>query len=118
MGLQPLEELLAERDVLVKKVSILRAKHGAFGTYDALRKIELAQIAQIIRAQAVMEPRKMTAAEIDDAAHSDGRYITFVTQATTERAQWAILENQIQGIADTIMRGQAVARFIAAEAHL
>lgn len=118
MGIQPLEELLAERDALVKKVAVLRAKHAAFGTYDALRKIQLSLAAQAIRENLVATNGKMTEAAISDAAHSDETYVAFVLEATKEKAEWTQTENLIQGIQDTIMRGQAVARFVAGELHL
>lgn len=119
MGLQPIEELLAEREVLVKKVADLRARHGSFGTYGDLRKIKLATIAQLVRAKAVKDGEgKLTAAEVDDRAHCHPAYVDFVIQSTKERAEWAVLENQIQGIDETIMRGQAVARFVSNETRL
>lgn len=118
MGLMPIEELLAERDELVRQVAPLRARHGPFGTFEALRKVELSTVAATLRAQAVAENRKMTEAAIDEGAHADSRYIAFVTVATSEKAEWAILENSIQGINDTINRGQAVAKYLAAEVTL
>src|SRR6266576_881099 len=105
MGLVPLDELLSERDGLIEQVKVLRAKHGPYGTFEALRKIELASIAQAKRAGAVGAGIKVTEGAIEDASLSDERYFAFVTQATTERAQWAVLENRIQGIDDTINRG-------------
>lgn len=118
MGVQPLDELLAERDVLVKKAAVLRAKHAPFGTYDALRKIQLALSAQAIRETLHTSGGKMTETAISDAAHADETYMAFVLEATKEKAEWTQLENLIQGIQDTIMRGQAVARFVAGELHL
>lgn len=118
MGIQPLEELLAERDELVQQVAPLRARHGPFGSYSDLRKIELAQIAQVLRLQAMRDSVKQTEAALDEAAHADARYVAFVVQATKEKAEWAMLENRVQGINDTINRGQAIARFLASEAAL
>ena len=118
MGLVSIDELLAERDALVEQVKVLRAKHGPYGTFEALRKIELASIAQAKRAACVAGEKKVTEAAIEDAALSDERYLAFVTQATTERAQWAVLENRIEGINDTINRGQAIARYLSAEVAL
>lgn len=118
IGIQPIEELLAERDALVKKVAPLRARHAAFGTYEALRKIELATIAETIRAQAVADGKKITEDAIKDRAHAHPRYVQFIADATNEKAKWAELENLIQDVADTINRGQAVARFVSAEVHL
>lgn len=118
MGVQPLDELLAERDVLVKKCAALRAKHAPFGTYDALRKIQLSQIATVIRATAAAKNEKKTETCVSDEAHAHDTYVAFVLEATKEKMEWVILENTIQGINDTIMRGQAVARFVSSELHL
>lgn len=118
MGIPPLEGLLAERDVLVKQVAELRAKHGNFGTWDHLRKIELEKIAAVIRAKAVADSVKITEAALDEAAHADMRYVDFVTEGTLEKARWIELENQIQGIEDVIRRGNTVASYLAAEARL
>lgn len=118
MGIPSIEQLLAERDDLVKQVAPLRARHGPFGTYDALRKVELSTIASALRAQAVADGRKMTEAAIDEAAHADSRYVAFITQATQEKAEWAVQENAIQGINDAINRGNVVGRFLSQEVGL
>lgn len=117
-GIQPLEELLAERDVIVKKLAPLRAKYGPGGTYADLRRIKLAKVAAIIRAEAARDKVKLTQAQIEDMAHADPRYVDFVVTATQERERWIRGENAMQDIQDTIMRGQAIARMYAAEAHL
>src|SRR3990167_8094112 len=58
IGIPPVEELLAERQQLVERVAELRARHGSFGTFDALRKSKLATIKMLIRAQAQRDGRK------------------------------------------------------------
>lgn len=118
MGLPTIESLLAERDMVVRDVATLRAMHGPFGTYEALRKIELARIGTVVRAKAVDAGTKITEAAIEEASHSHRDYFSFVTRATAEKAEWFVLENRIQGINDTINRGQAVARYLAAEVSL
>jgi len=55
---------------------------------------------------------------VDEEAHAHPDYIEFITTATTERAKWVKLEAMIDGIDMTINRGQAIARYSAAEAHL
>ena len=60
----------------------------------------------------------MTESAIEQAAHADPRYMEFITHATREKAEWAIAENRITGIGDTILRANAIARYLAAEAHL
>lgn len=118
LSIQPLEELLAERDHLIRKVCDLRARYGPFGTFDHLRKIELSRIAGLVRIQAVRDGVKMTENAIQDAAHAHPDYVEFVTLATHQRAEWTKLEALIEGIDMTINRGQVVARFATAEARL
>lgn len=118
MGLPAVEVLLAERDELVRQVAPLRAKHGSFGTFDALRKIELATIGAVHRAKAVEADKKITEAALDELAHADWRYVKFISEGTQEKAEWVVIENKIQAINDTILRANAVARYLAAEAHL
>lgn len=119
IGVQPIDELLAQRDRLVERGATLRSRYGAFGTFDHLRKIELARLAGLTRAQAMRDKLpKMTAAEIDDAAHSHPDYRDFITQATVERAEWAKVEAQIENIDATIQRANAMIRFMTSEARL
>lgn len=118
MGIPPLEGLLAERDELVSQVARLRARHGSFGTWDSERKIALAQAGAVIRAQSALEQRKVTEAAIDEGSHTAPSYVDFVTASISEKADWIVLENRIQGIEDTLLRANAIARYLAAEAHL
>lgn len=118
IGIEPLESLLAERHELVQQAANLRARHAAFGTWGDLRKTELATIAQSLRARALKDNVKMTEAAVTDAAHADPRYIEFVIQATKERAQLTVAEDRIQAINERIMRDNALAKFVTAEAHL
>lgn len=111
-GLQPIAELLAERAHLIDQVATLRARYGAFGTFDNLRKVELARLKALSRAQMTAAGAKVTNDQLDDLAHSHPDYIGFITTATVERAQWAKLEAAIEGIDFTIQRGQAVARLL------
>lgn len=118
MGIIPLEELLAERDELVQQVARLRARHGPGGTWPDERKVELSKIAAMIRAQAVLEGKKMTEAWLDECSHSHDQYAAFIAAGTTEKADWVIAEARIEGIDFTIQRGQAIARYLSAEVHL
>lgn len=118
MSIVPLSELLPRRHELVERVAVLRAKHAAWGTWDATRKIELSRIKMLIRAQATVDGRKVSTIQIDDEAHAHTDYIEFVTLGTTERADWVRLEVLIEAIDFTINRGQSIARFLSAEAFL
>ena len=118
MGITPLEELLSERDDLVKVAAPLRARHSAGGVWDDLRRVQRATIAMKIRAQKVAAGEKVTEAYLEDAALADGDYMAFITAGVTEKIAHTELENRIQGINDQINRGQAVARYLASEAGL
>lgn len=114
----PLEELLAERDEIVSQLARLRAQFGAGGTYDAQRKIELSKAQAVVRAQAALEGKKVTEAYLEEAAHCADSYISFVTDATSARADWIVLEERLAGIDFTINRGQATMKFATAELGL
>src|SRR3990167_3783435 len=124
IGIPPVEELLAERQQLVERVAELRARHGSFGTFDALRKSKLATIKMLIRAQAQRDGRKadngkpLTNDQIEDEAHAHPDYTEFVIQATRERADLTKAEGLIANIDATIQRANVVARYATAEVHL
>jgi len=118
MGIEPIAELLAQRDALIAKVSRLRARHGPFGTWDAERKVCLSIAAAVIRAKAAAEPRKITEAQIEQESYGAESYVTFLTESLSEKARCIELENKIQNIADLINRGQCIGRYLAAELGL
>jgi hypothetical protein len=118
LGVTPIAELLADRDVLVEQVADLRAEHGSFGTWDARRKAELSRIAQSLRANLHQQGKKLTVAEVDSMAHASPEYYDLVIEATRARAQLARLDSRIFNIEATIQRGNIVARHMTAEARL
>lgn len=118
LGLVPLSRLLPRRQQLVDRVATLRAKYSAWGTFDALRKIELSRLKGLIRAQATRDKRKVSALQVDEEAHAHADYVEFVTLATSERATWAKLEARIEAIDFTIQRTQVLIRYATSELHL
>ena len=118
IGVDPVMELLAERQDLIDQVAPLRALYGPGGTWDAQRKMELANLKMLIRAQAEAADTKRTEAYLEDAAHADPRYKNLVAQATTDRANLSILEDKVNAIEARIRRGDAVIRYVSAEARL
>lgn len=115
IGVAPLSMLAAEKEALIAKVADLRAKYGAWGTFDHIRKIELARIAGAIRAQAVRDKIKRTEADVDDASHASDDYREFITLATQQRAEWVKLEAQIEIIDARIYRGNALTKYASME---
>ena len=118
MSIIPIAELLPERAKLVDKVADLRARFSTFGTWDALRKIELSRIKGLLRAQATRDKRKLTLVQLDEEAHAHADYVDFVIQGTKDRAEWTRCEERIKAMDMTVNRGQAVAKYAVAELHL
>jgi hypothetical protein len=119
-GVKPIEESLDERATWITQVAPLRAVYGSFGTWEAQRKIMLAGIKGRIRAEAsrLATARKLSNDQIDDEAHDDPAYTEFITNATKDRSRWIVLENKIESVDFIIQRGQAMVRFVSAEARL
>jgi chorismate mutase len=118
MGLEPIENLLDERQRLVDQVAELRAQFGSWGVFDHQRKIELSQIKQRIRLEAMRDKIKLSNDAIDDMAHADAGYVAFIVAAQQERARWVRTEERINHIDFLINRGQSVARYATAEVQL
>ena len=114
-GVQSIDELLDERATLIEQCATLRAVYGSFGTFDHLRKIELSRLKGLVRAQATRDKVKLNNDQVDDDAHAHADYIDFIRQATTDRAKWVRLENQIEAVSARIFRGNAMIRFVSNE---
>lgn len=118
LGVTPIEELLHDRAQLTERVADLRARFGPFGTFDHIRKMELARLNGLLRAQAVRDKVKRTNDETDNMAHDHPDYRDLITEATRQRAEWVRLESQIEAIEFQIRRADAMCRFATAEARL
>lgn len=119
LGMQPLEELHAERDLLVTECADLHARYGPGGTYDDLRKAELMRIRAMLRAQYhAARVTSVTEARLDEEAHSHPDYTQIVTDATIGRARLYRLINGIKGIDERIDRDNRLSYHSAAEARL
>ena len=115
IGIEPIDQLLAEKNVLIEKVADLRAVYGSFGTHDASRKSELARIKGLLRAQYTKAQVKVTETMLDDEAHCHSDYTSFITRATRERAEWVRLESQVEAIDAKLFRGNAIIRYVSNE---
>lgn len=118
VGIEPLDELLAERARLVDEVAPLRALYGSFGMFDAQRKVELSKVEALIRTEALTRGTKVTEAFIEQQAHAAESYADYIAQSLEARAQWALLEDRIQAINDRINRGNVLGRYAAQEMGL
>jgi hypothetical protein len=118
VGIPSIESLLAERDTLVREVATLRARHGSFGMYNDQRKVLLAQLSATLRAKAIEAETKVTEASLEEASHAHPDYIQWLAGMLLEKAQYFELENRIEGIGETIRRGDVIGRYLTAEIGL
>lgn len=117
-GVEPLEMLLTRRRDLVKRVAVLRAMHGPFGTWDAQRKIELSRIKTLVRGQATLAKAKMNNDQVDEEAHAHPDYFAFVSAAIKERAEFFRLESEIEDIDYRVQHSKALLYFVGGETRL
>ena len=111
-GLQPVDELLQERGVLVERMANLWAKYGPGGTAEHQRSAELARIDGMLRAMAAAREDKVTEASLEKACRAHPDYLALIAKHTTERAEYFKLDAQIQAIDFRINRGQGLTRLI------
>lgn len=114
LGLDHLDELLAERARLVGLNAQLGALYGPFGTFEAHRKQYLAVLSLEKREDASIRTDKA----VEEASHADQRYLQFLTKATRERAQFLVNADAITAIDARIHSRQGMLRFAASEARL
>ena len=113
IGLDPIDVLLARRERLVKLAASLYAVWGPFGTGEARRKSALALAHLQVRDE--LGDQKATEAKVDAMARTHPTYLAFLDAMEDGRARWLMAENDIQAVADTIHRGQALTRAYANE---
>ncbi|HET9948791.1 MAG TPA: hypothetical protein VFQ22_07705 [Longimicrobiales bacterium] len=110
LGVEPLDELLADLDKTEAEWARGAALYGPGGTLDNLRKALLCTIALRIRDAKAEKGEKVTEAAIEQMAHADVGYREFLDQHTMARAEWLTLDAQRQAILMRINRGQALLR--------
>lgn len=117
-GVEPLDQVQAERDVLVKKLAPLWALYGAGGLAESKRSAELARISGLLRAQAAMTESKVTEAALEQGSRAHPDYLTLLAKQTTERAEYYVLQAQVDACDAKLMRGQAMLRLASREVSL
>lgn len=117
-GVEPLEQLQAERDVLVEQIKDLWALYGPGGLGESQRSAELARLSALLRAQAAMHDQKVTEAALEQGARAHPDYLALLARQTSDRAQYFKLNAHIDAIDAKMMRGQAMLRLASREMSL
>lgn len=112
---EPIDVLLAERDDVVRKLAPLWAKYGPGGTAESALSAKRSEIAEMLRAMAAADERKVTEARLDDASRGHKLYLDFLARQTVERCDYFLYDQQLRAIDARLNRGQALLRAYAAE---
>lgn len=116
VGVMPVAELNAHRLTLTEAVAELRAIYGPFGSRDVMRKIELARIKTLVRAQYQAAGTKVTNDVADDEAHAHPDYITFVTKQIHEAADYFRKEARLESLEALDRRSNTMTYYARTEA--
>jgi hypothetical protein len=112
VGIDPIDQLIAERDQLVREAAPLYALYGPGGTAEHRRKVAQAIAELQVRAGAT---EKMTEGKIDALGRTQETYLAYLDSMEQGRAEWLVIETQIQAITDRINRGNHLTRYAATE---
>lgn len=115
VGIEPLDQLLAERERLVGEAASLYALYGPFGTAEHRRKVALATAELQVRAELQESGEKATEGKVDAMARTHSTYLAFLDGMESGRAEWLVIETQLQAIADKVQRGNGLIRAYASE---
>ena len=114
-GVQPVDELLHQREMLISSHSTLLAKHQSYNIFDAERKKRLAVAALRVRDDLLAKGEKLTEKAVEDRAHADPAYQQFLSDWVVEGAQAVVVQDKIDAITERIRRGGLVMRAHASE---
>ena len=118
VGLMPVDELNRHRAALTEQVADLRAVYGPFGSREALRKIELARLRMLIRAELLSQGTKVSEAQVDDMAHAHEAYVAFVAKQTSEAAEWTKREARLESLESLDRRSNTMTHYARTEISL
>lgn len=115
-GVERIDDLLAQRDVIVRELRHLRPLYGPLGMFNHRRKIELSRLTVFLVADATRDGgKKPTDTVLDALAHAHPDYVDMIATGTGEAARWVELEETLEAIDMRINRGQALLRYASSE---
>ena len=117
-GVEPIDQALQEWDVLVERASKLYGLHGSPLVWDARRKALCMAIRKRLRGEYMALKVVTTEGRLDEEAHADGDYVTFITQTISDRAALYKTEKALEALMFRIYRGQSLLRFASAEVRM
>lgn len=114
-GVEPIDQLLAERDQIVGELAPLWAEYGPGGVGEHRLSAERSRIIGLLRASAAMHEQKVTEAALEAGSRAHPDYIALMAKQTTERATFFKKQEELRAIDFRLNRGQALLRAYASE---
>jgi hypothetical protein len=115
MGVEPIDDLLAERASLVDQLAPMWAEYGPGGVGEHRLSAERNRIVGLLRAMAAADDKKITEAALEAGSRAHPDYLNLMAKQTTERATFFRLQEQMRAVDFRINRGQSLLRAYASE---
>lgn len=119
-GLEPIEDIHAERDRIAPRYTELRPLFGPAKLWEHRRKALLSLIAMELRQEWETKYKgvKQTVDAVSDAAHNDPRYRRAIDEAVALATEYEQLAIQMGNLEERANRSQAIAKLRASEMHM
>jgi hypothetical protein len=117
-GAESLDALQAERLTLVRQSAALATLYGPFGMWDTQRKRRLSVAELKVRNEAADRSEKVTDKAVDALAHVDPEYVAFLERSLVEKADYLVLQVQIDALTERIRSRETDMYFVRAEMGL
>lgn len=114
-GVEPVDKLLHQREMLIASNSTMLARHASYGIFDGLRKARLSVAALRVRSDLQDRGERATDKAVEEKSHADPAYQQFLSDWVVEAAQALIVQDKIDAITERIRRGGLVMRAHASE---
>ena len=107
-GVQPVDELLAERHALITANATRAALYGPGNVWDASRKSRWAVARLRIKGELIKAGEKWSEAGLDALAYADQKYVDWLAWSEEDKAEYEIERDNIDAITERIRRGALV----------
>lgn len=107
-GVQPVDELLAERHTLVVTNATRAALYGPGNVWDASRKSRWAVARLRLKGEIIKAGEKWSEAGLDALAYADQKFVDWLAWSEEDKAEYEIERDNIDAITERIRRGALV----------
>ena len=109
-GIEPLDQLQAERRLLLVEYAGLKSLHGPFGKFDHFRKQLVEALKVRVRLRLLEKEVKVTESMIDAMAHNEPEYLKLLEDGQKDATRYIVLEMQVTELEERIENRLAMLR--------